>query len=77
MQTRNFCGIFAQAVFLCYNFFMTALEQRMYKNIADWRKLPKAEQRKIRHSSVMSRVVNSMAMEGEPVSEEWIRKNSR
>ena len=56
---------------------MTTLEQRMYKNIANWRKLSKVEQRKIRRSSVVSRVISSMAMEGEPVSQEWIRKNSR
>ena len=56
---------------------MTALEQKMYKNIAEWRKLSAAEQHKIRHSSVVSRVISSMAMEGEPVSQEWIRKNSR
>ena len=63
--------------FLCYILNMTALEQKMYRNIAEWRKLSKAEQRKIRHSSVVSRVVSSMAMEGEPVSQEWIHKNSR
>ena len=62
---------------ICYNIDMTALEQRMYKNIANWRKLSKVEQRKIRRSSVVSRVISSMAMEGEPVSQEWIRKNSR
>ena len=55
---------------------MTALEQKMYKNIAEWRKLSKTEQRKIRRSSIVSRVVSSMAMEGEPVSQEWIRNNS-
>ena len=55
---------------------MTALVQRMYKNIAEWRKLPKSEQHKIRRSTVVSRVISSMAMEGEPVSQEWIHKNS-
>ena len=55
---------------------MTTLEQKMYKNIAEWRKLSKTEQRKIRRSSVVSRVISSMAMEGEPVSQEWIRKHS-
>lgn len=42
--------------------------------IERWRKLP-AEERKRRHQeSIPRRVANSMAMEGEPVDEECIRK---
>ncbi|WP_244467492.1 hypothetical protein [Nocardia vulneris] len=38
------------------------------------RALPLAEKMRGRRESVIERVVGSMAMEGEPVSAEWIRQ---
>lgn len=41
--------------------------------IENWRKLP-AEERRLRHlRAIPRRVANSMAMENEPVSEQFIR----
>ena len=47
----------------------------MYKNIEEWRKLPEEKKHEIRRSTIISRVISSMAMEGEPVSDEWIEEN--
>jgi hypothetical protein len=40
--------------------------------IAAWRALDPSEKLRIRQSVVIDRVVASMAMEEEPVSQEWI-----
>jgi len=40
--------------------------------VAAWRTLEPSEKLRIRQSVVIDRVVASMAMEGEPVSQEWI-----
>jgi hypothetical protein len=40
--------------------------------VAAWRALEPSEKLRIRQSVVIDRVVASMAMEGEPVSQEWI-----
>ena len=56
---------------------MTTKEKRMYANIEKWRSLSKAERRSILHTSNVERVASSMAMEGEPVSKLWLRKNAR
>lgn len=42
--------------------------------IERWRKLPTEERRRRRLEAIPRHVANSMAMEGEPVDEEWIRK---
>ena len=39
-----------------------------------WRKLPPKEKRRRRLEAIPRHVANSMAMEGEPVDEEWIRE---
>ena len=39
-----------------------------------WRRLPPEEQRRRRLESIPRHVANSMAMEGQPVDEEWIRE---
>ena len=56
---------------------MTTKEKRMYANIEKWRSLPKSKRHSILHASNVERVANSMAMEGEPVSELWLQKNAR
>lgn len=56
---------------------MTTQEKRMYANIEKWRSLSKSERRSILRASNVKRVASSMAMEGEPVSESWLRKNAR
>lgn len=49
-------------------------EEEWKKAIRQWRSLP-IEERRRRHLEAISRhVANSMAMEGEPVDEEWIRQ---
>jgi hypothetical protein len=40
--------------------------------VAAWRALEPSEKLRIRQSVVIDRVVASMAMEGEPVSQKWI-----
>ena len=42
--------------------------------IKRWRKLPAEERRRRRLEAIPRHVANSMAMEGEPVDEEWIRE---
>ena len=56
---------------------MTTKEKRMYANIEKWRSLSRAERHAISRASNVERVANSMAMEGEPVSEVWLQKNAR
>ena len=56
---------------------MTTKEKRMYQNVEKWRSLPRPERRSILRASNVKRVASSMAMEGEPVSESWLKKNAR
>ena len=56
---------------------MTAREQKMYRNIEKWRNLPESKRRGILRSATFRQAVGSMAMEGEPVSAAWIKKNKR
>jgi hypothetical protein len=42
--------------------------------VAAWRALEPSEKLRIRQSVVIDRVVASMAMEGEPVSQKWINQ---
>ncbi len=42
--------------------------------IIHWRNLPPEEQLRRHVEAIPRHVADSMAMEGEPVSEEWIRK---
>ena len=39
-----------------------------------WRSLPEEERRRRHLQAIPRHVANSMAMEGEPVDEEWIRE---
>ncbi len=48
------------------------MTQRAIDVVAAWRALDPVEKLRIRQSVVVDRVVASMAMEGEPVSQEWI-----
>ena len=48
------------------------MTQRARDIVAAWRALEPAEKLRIRQSVVIDRVVASMGMEGEPVSQEWI-----
>lgn len=51
--------------------------EKIYENIERWRSLPKAKRRSLMRISNVQRVASSMAMEGEPVSKTWLRKNAR
>ena len=42
--------------------------------IERWRRLPEEERRRRHQEAIPRHVANSMAMEGEPVDEAWIRK---
>lgn len=42
--------------------------------IRRWRALPEEERRRIHQEAIPRHVANSMAMEGEPVDEAWIRQ---
>jgi len=44
------------------------------KAIERWRSLPEEERRRRHLEAIPRHVANSMAMEGEPVDEEWIRE---
>ena len=48
--------------------------QGWQKAIQAWRDLPPEERRRRHLESIPRRVANSMAIEGEPVSEQWIRE---
>ena len=49
-------------------------DNELAKAIEHWRSLP-IEERQRRHlEAIPSHVANSMAMEGEPVDEEWLRE---
>ena len=49
-------------------------DEEWIEAIEKWRSLP-VEERKRRHlEAIPRRVANSMAMEGEPVDEDWIRE---
>ena len=41
--------------------------------IERWRALPPEERRRLHLKAIPHHVANSMAMEGQPVDEEWIR----
>lgn len=47
-------------------------EQRA--RIRAWRALPESEKVRRRQAMVVDQVVASMAMEGEPVSDEWVEQ---
>ena len=42
--------------------------------IERWRSLPPEERRRLHVKAIPRHVANSMAMDGEPVDEEWIRE---
>ena len=44
------------------------------KAIEGWRSLPEEERRRRHQEAIPRHVANSMAMEGEPVDEAWIRE---
>lgn len=56
---------------------MTTKEKRVYQNIKQWRGLSEAERHSILYTSNIKKVASSMAMEGEPVSDSWLKKNVR
>ena len=47
---------------------------RWREAIERWRALPPEERRRLHQEAIPRHVANSMAMEGEPVDEEWIRE---
>ena len=49
-------------------------DTRWEKAIERWRNLPPDERRRRHLEAIPRRVANSMAMEGEPVDEAWIRE---
>jgi predicted flap endonuclease-1-like 5' DNA nuclease len=54
---------------------MTKSERtRIEARLAKWRSLPQAERLAAWRSVLVDRVANSMAMEGEPVSDQWIKQ---
>ncbi len=53
---------------------MTMTEAEWDEMIRRWRALPLEERQRRHLESIPRHVANSMAMEGEPVSEEWIRE---
>ena len=42
--------------------------------IERWRSLPPEERRRLHREAIPRHAANSMAMEGQPVDEEWIRE---
>ena len=49
-------------------------DTRWMEAIKSWRKLPLEERRRRHLEAIPRHVANSMAMEGEPVDEAWIRE---
>ena len=49
-------------------------DTRWMEAIKSWRKLPLEERRRRHLEAIPRHVANSMAMEGEPVDEGWIRE---
>jgi hypothetical protein len=47
---------------------------RIEARLAEWRALPEADRRTAWQAVLVERVANSMAMEGEPVSDQWIQQ---
>lgn len=49
-------------------------KEKWIEAIERWRRLPAEERKRRRLEAIPRHVANSMAMEGEPVDEEWIRQ---
>ena len=49
-------------------------DEEWIEAIKKWRSLPAEEKRRRRLEAIPRHVANSMAMEGEPVDEDWIRE---
>lgn len=49
-------------------------DTRWMEAVQLWRKLPPEERRRRHLEAIPRHVANSMAMEGEPVNETWIRR---
>jgi len=49
-------------------------EAGLEEKVRRWRQLPLAERQRRHQEAIPRYVANSMAMEGEPVSEEWLRE---
>lgn len=49
-------------------------DARLTKAIERWRSLPAEERRRRHQEAIPHHVAHSMAMEGEPVDEDWIRE---
>ena len=49
-------------------------ETHWMEAVARWRRLPMEERRRRHLQAIPHHVANSMAMEGEPVDEAWIRE---
>ena len=49
-------------------------DKELLKAIDHWRSLPMEERRRRHLEAIPRHVANSMAMEGEPVDEEWLRE---
>ena len=49
-------------------------DHRWMEAIEHWRNLPEEERRRRHREAIPRHVANSMAMEGEPVDEAWIRE---
>lgn len=49
-------------------------DKELMKAINHWRSLPLEERRRQHLEAIPRHVANSMAMEGEPVDEEWLRE---
>lgn len=56
---------------------MTAKEQRAYENIRKWRSMDNKQRKAFLRTSAVKQTASSMAMEGEPVSAKWLKKNAR
>lgn len=53
---------------------MTKSDHKWREAVERWRKLPLHERRRRHLEAIPRHVANSMAMEGEPVDEAWIRE---